>query len=160
MRILGVDPGYGIAGYGVIDVFGNRISHVAYGAITTPKKLVLPERLVLLFRDFENILEKYSPDLVAVERIYFVKSVTTALEVGHARGVILLASSMRGLKIFECSPQQVKIAVSGYGRASKRQVQEMVKRLLSLDEIPRPDDAADALAIAWCAALYGKEDPL
>jgi len=154
LKILGIDPGYGLTGYGVLEVSGNRISYVSHGSISTPKELELPDRLYILYRELERVFSDFSPDLVAVEKIYFVKSVTTALEVGHARGIVLLVAAERGLKVFECAPQQVKISVSGYGRAGKRQVQEMVRRLLGLEEVPKPDDAADALAIAWCAALY------
>ncbi len=153
---MGVDPGYGITGYGVLEVSGNRVSHIDHGIISTPKDLDLPKRLSILFEKFEKLLDEIKPDLVAVEKLYFVKNVTTALEVGHARGVILLSVARKGIEVFECAPQQVKISVSGYGLAKKRQVQEMVSRLLGLPEVPKPDDAADALAIAWCASLYGK----
>ena len=157
MRIVGIDPGYGLLGFGAVDVAGNRIEYVSHGHISTPKELDLPRRLLILQNELEKVLENLSPDLVAVEKIFFVKSVTTALEVGHARGIVLMEIARSGADFFECSPQQVKISVSGYGRARKRQVQEMIARLLNLSEMPRPDDAADALAIAWCAALYGRK---
>lgn len=157
MRILGVDPGYGLLGFGALDIDGNRIKYITHGHISTPKTLDLSKRLLILYEELEKILEDLSPDLVAVEKIFFVKSVTTALEVGHARGIVLMEAAKFGSEVFECSPQQVKISVSGYGRAKKRQVQEMVTRLLNLSEVPKPDDAADALAIAWCAALYGRK---
>ncbi len=152
---MGVDPGYGLLGFGAVDVDGNRIKYVTHGHISTPKGLDLSKRLLILYRELERVFEEISPDLVAVEKIFFVKSVTTALEVGHARGIVLMEAAKFGSRVFECSPQQVKLSVSGYGRAGKRQVQEMVMRLLNLPEMPKPDDAADALAIAWCAALYG-----
>ncbi len=157
MRILGVDPGYGILGYGAIDVQGNSIVYVSHGHISTPKECNLPRRLLILYEEFGKVLESFSPNLVAVEKLFFAKNVTTALEVGYARGIVLMEIAKHGMRIFECSPQQVKISVSGYGRARKRQVQDMIKRLLGLPEVPRPDDAADALAIAWCAALYGRK---
>ena len=158
MRILGVDPGYGILGFGAVDAEGNRIKYITHGHLTTPKGLDLSRRLLILYRGLEKIFNEISPDLVAVEKIFFVKSVTTALEVGHARGIVLLEAAKFDSRIFECSPQQVKLSVSGYGRAKKRQVQEMIMKLLNLSEIPKPDDAADALAIAWCAALYGGKE--
>ncbi len=152
--ILGVDPGYGILGYGLLSKVGNRIEYVHHGFVKTPKNLSLPERLLRLYTEFERVLDEYRPDEGAVEKLFFVKNVTNALEVGHARGVVLLQLARRRIPVYEYTPQQVKISVVGYGKASKRQVQEMVKRLLRLKDIPKPDDSADALAVAWCHALY------
>jgi len=160
LKILGVDPGYGLLGYGVIEKSGRNVTCVGYGAISTEKNLKLGERLKVIYKAFKEVLKQYEPDIAAVEKIYFVKSVTTALEVGHARGVILLALEQMEIPVVECSPQKVKIAVTGYGRAEKRQVQEMIRRLLGLKELPKPDDAADALAIAWCALSAGEGEAL
>lgn len=156
LRILGVDPGYGIVGIGIIEISGNRISHVFHGAIETSKDLPRGKRLKQIHEEFLRILEKFSPDECAMETLFFVKNVTTAIGVGEARGVILLALEEKGVPVFEYAPNEVKISLTGYGRASKRQVQENVKRFLGLSEIPRPDDAADALAIAWCHALQSR----
>ncbi len=154
MLILGVDPGYGILGYGLVMKKGNTVEYVHHGFIETPKNWPLPERLLKLSEEFKKILKEFKPDESAVEKIYFVKNVTNALEVGYARGIVLLELARTGIPVYEYTPQEVKLSVVGYGRARKRQVQEMIKRLLNLDEIPRPDDSADALAIAWCHALH------
>ncbi len=155
MVVLGVDPGFGRLGYGILEVSGSRLEHLTHGVIETEKGMPLPERLLSINEGFEKILKEFEPDIGVVEKIYFVKSVTTALEVAHARGVVLLSFAKFGVPVVECSPQEVKISVTGYGRASKRQVQEMIRRILKLDSIPKPDDAADALAIAICGSFRG-----
>lgn len=152
MRILGIDPGYAIVGYGVIDYAGNSFKVVEYGGITTDSKLELPERLLIIYNELSALIEKYRPDAMSVEELFFNNNAKTAINVGQARGVILLSAQIRGVEIFEYTPLQVKQAVVGYGRAEKNQVQQMVKMLLSLEKIPKPDDVADALAIAVCHA--------
>lgn len=153
MRILGLDPGYGIVGFGVVEKTGNRITHVAHGAITTAKGENFERRLGAIYDNLKRLLETYNPNLVAVESIYFYRNAKTAILVGEARGVILLAVEQAGLPIVEFTPYQVKQAVTGFGKADKLQIQRVVRLLLNLNEEPRPDDAADALAIAWCAAV-------
>ncbi len=150
MRILGIDPGYAIVGYGAIEHFEGKNRSLGYGAITTQAGIPLPDRLSEIYRDMLTLLELYRPEAVAVEELFFNTNVKTAIQVGHARGVILLACQQKNVPIFEYTPLQVKQAVVGYGRAEKKQVMEMTKILLGLNQIPRPDDAADALAIAIC----------
>lgn len=152
MRILGIDPGTAITGYGVLDQTGNRLSPQTVGVIRTPSDMDMPLRLTVIYRELGEIIEKYRPDAIAVEQLFFNKNVRTALSVGQARGVVLLTAAQANLAIAEYTPLQVKMAVVGYGGAEKKQVQEMVKVLLNLETIPRPDDAADALAIAICHA--------
>jgi len=152
MIILGVDPGIAILGYGIIKYEGNRFTPINYGAITTSSKLAMPKRLGILHEGLSEIINTYKPDAFAVEELFFNKNVKTALIVGHARGVILLTAYQFNIDIFEYTPLQVKQAVVGYGRAEKMQVQQMVKVLLNLNSIPKPDDVADALAIALCHA--------
>jgi crossover junction endodeoxyribonuclease RuvC len=152
MIILGIDPGIAILGYGVIRYEGNRFSPVKYGAVTTTPASPLPERLSLVYRGIIDLINEYKPDAFAVEELFFNKNVKTALTVGHARGVALLAAYETNLNIYEYTPLQVKQAIVGYGRAEKKQIQQMVKILLKLDSIPKPDDVADALAIAICHA--------
>lgn len=150
MIILGIDPGIAILGYGIVKYEGNKFTPINYGAITTDANTPMPERLGILHRGLGKLIEAYKPDAFAVEELFFNKNVKTALTIGHARGVILLTAHQYGLNIFEYTPLQVKQAVVGYGRAQKQQIQQMVKILLNLDDIPKPDDAADALAIAIC----------
>ncbi|MBC9785670.1 crossover junction endodeoxyribonuclease RuvC [Heliobacillus mobilis] len=152
MVILGIDPGTAICGYGLIEMCGNRLSAIAYGAIRTPAHTPLASRLLTIFNDLEAIIAEYKPELIAVEELFFSRNVTTALAVGHARGTVLLAAARAGLPVNEYKPAQVKQAVVGYGRAEKSQVQEMVRRLLALQDTPKPDDVADALAVAICCA--------
>lgn len=149
--ILGVDPGIADTGYGVISDDKGKVTCLAYGSIKTSSKDDLITRLNQLHLELDKVIKKYQPALVSVEELFFSKNVKTALTVGHARGVILLTIKQNNLPIFEFKPAQVKQAVSGYGAAKKDQVQKMVKTLLGLKEIPKPDDAADALAIAMCA---------
>lgn len=155
MRILGIDPGIAIVGWGVIDYSGSKFKTIAYGAITTPKEMTTPERLKRIFDELKDIIIKYAPEQVAVEELFFNTNITTGIRVGEARGVILLVSEMAHLKIFEYTPLQVKQAVVGYGRAEKKQVITMVTMLLGLSKPPKPDDTADALAIAVCHAHSG-----
>lgn len=150
MIILGIDPGLAIVGYGVIELLGNRHTVLDYGTIITDKDMYIPDRLKLIYDQLSLIINKYKPEDVAMEELFFNKNVKTAIKVGQARGSAILAAKNMGLNIFEYTPLQVKQAVVGYGRAEKKQVQEMVKILLNLKEIPKPDDAADALAIAIC----------
>lgn len=152
MRILGVDPGYAILGYGVIDVVGNKFSVVGYGAITTNPPMEMPERLEFLFDGLTEIIDKYKPDEAAIEELFFNSNAKTAILVGEARGVAVLACSKGNLRISEYTPLQIKQALVGYGRADKTQVQYMVKTMLNLKTVPKPDDTADALAAAICHA--------
>jgi crossover junction endodeoxyribonuclease RuvC len=148
--ILGIDPGTAITGYGVISEAGRGPRALAYGVIRTPANQELSRRLVTIYAALNELLDAHQPDAVAVEEVFFSKNARTALSVGHARGVVLLAAAHRGIPLFHYKPAQVKQAVTGYGGADKRQIQEMMRMLLALEEIPRPDDAADALAIALC----------
>ncbi len=151
-RVFGVDPGFGIVGYGVIDVYGRSESLVAYGAIRTSARDAIPKRIEKIYDELSKLLTEYEPNEAAVEELYFFRNVTTAISVGEARGVILLALEKFGIDIYEYTPMEVKLSVTSYGKATKRQVQEMVRIMLNMDDIPRPDDAADALAIALCHA--------
>ncbi|MCR2042517.1 crossover junction endodeoxyribonuclease RuvC [Anaerosalibacter massiliensis] len=150
MIILGIDPGIAIVGYGIVECKGNRFKALDYGAITTDANTPSPERIDIIYREMLSIIDKYNPVDLAIEELFFNKNVKTAIKVGQARGVEILAAVHKGLEIYEYTPLQVKQGVVGYGRADKRQVQEMVKMLLNLKKIPKPDDAADALAIALC----------
>ncbi|MFA5109161.1 MAG: crossover junction endodeoxyribonuclease RuvC [Patescibacteria group bacterium] len=149
--ILGIDPGIADTGYGVIKEEGAKLTCLAYGSVKTKAGLDLITRLETLHKELDRIIKKYRPDLAAVEQLFFNKNVRTALIVGQARGVALLTLKQNKLPVFEFTPAQVKCAVSAYGQASKLQVQKMVKLILNLKELPRPDDAADALAIAICS---------
>lgn len=149
--ILGIDPGIADTGFGVIKNENNKLTCLNYGTIKTPAGMPLSERLVILHDELTKIIKKYQPDIAAVEELFFAKNAKTALIVGAARGVILLTIKQSSAVFKEFTPLQVKQAISTYGRADKLQVQKMVKMLLNLDQIPRPDDAADALAIAICA---------
>jgi len=150
MLVLGIDPGTAITGYGLVKGEGDDLSLVAYGAITTSSDWPLPERLQRIYQELMALIEDRQPTAVAVEELFFSKNVRTALSVGQARGVTLLAAANAGLPIHEYTPLQVKQAIAGYGRATKDQVQQMVRMLLALDSVPQPDDAADAIAVAIC----------
>ena len=150
MRVLGIDPGTAITGYGVVEGDGDSLTLTTYGAITTPSDKPLAQRLQQIYRELRALVSEWQPETAAVEELFFSKNARTALAVGHARGVALLALIDAGLPIREYKPAEVKQAVAGYGNAPKQQVQGMVKLLLNLDGIPRPDDAADALAVAIC----------
>ncbi|MFI3250971.1 MAG: crossover junction endodeoxyribonuclease RuvC [Eubacteriales bacterium] len=150
MIILGIDPGVATIGFGIISSQKNVNKVLEYGVITTPAGISLSKRLLQISRDLESLITQFSPDQMAVEELFFSKNVTTGIAVAHGRGIVLLEGERQGLPIFEYTPNQVKQGVTGYGKAEKRQVMEMTKRLLNLKEIPRPDDAADALAVAIC----------
>lgn len=155
MRILGIDPGYAIVGYGVLEYDNTRFKVINYGAITTEPDTPFDKRLAEIYGDMCSILDMFKPDCVSIEKLYFNTNITTGIDVAHARGVTMLAAVQRGVPIFEYTPLQVKVAVTGYGRAEKHQVQEMIKNILRLKEVPKPDDTADALAIAICHGHTG-----
>ena len=150
MLILGIDPGTAITGYGLVRSDGDNLVLEDYGVITTLSGSPLPARLQRIYRELRALIEERSPMAVAVEEIFFSRNVRTALTVGQARGVVLLAAAEAGLAVHEYTPLQVKQAIVGYGRATKDQVQQMIKMLLGLETIPQPDDAADAIAVAIC----------
>lgn len=152
MRVLGIDPGIAIVGFGFVDKIGSKLVPVQYGCITTEARTAPEERLKQVYDSACELMDRYKPDTVAVEQLFFNRNVTTAFSVGQARGVIILAAAQRGLPIAEYTPMQVKQAIVGYGKAEKRQVQEMVRMFLKLSAIPKPDDVADALAVAICHA--------
>ncbi len=148
MRIIGIDPGTGILGFGVIDVSGGKTQLVDAGVIRTPVKEDDAVRLETIFQELTDIIVATKPQVMAVEKLFFLRNITTAMTVSQARGVVLLAARLNGLEIFEYTPLQIKQAITGYGKADKKQMQEMVRVLLKLKEVPKPDDAADALAAA------------
>ena len=152
MRILGIDPGYGITGFGLVEGERGRFRLVHCGAITTPAGMDFPARLEIIYRDMQQLLETAKPDEVAIEELFFGQNVTTGIGVAQSRGVILLAIQQAGLPVFSYKPAQVKQAVVGYGNATKHQVMDMTRRILNLAQMPKPDDAADAIAIALCHA--------
>ena len=152
MRILGIDPGYGITGFGVIEADRLNCALLRCGAITTPAGMDFSARLEIIYEDMRQLLTAAKPEAVAIEELFFGQNVTTGIGVAQSRGVILLAIRQAGLPVFQYKPSQVKQAVAGYGNATKHQVQEMTKRLLHLQQLPKPDDAADAIAIALCHA--------
>ncbi len=150
LLILGIDPGIAILGYGLVKYEANRFTVIDYGAITTDAGINMSARLTIIYDRLIDIIERYNPDAFAIEELFFNKNIKTALTVGHARGVAVLAGSKSGVQVYEYTPLQVKQAVVGYGRADKNQMQQMVKVILNLGEIPKPDDVADALAVAIC----------
>lgn len=150
MRILGIDPGTGIVGFGVIETDGHKHTLVDAGVIRTPAHQPLVERLDTIFHEIESLIKELKPTVMVVEELFFAKNVKTAISVSHARGVILLAGKKAGLEVAEYTPLQIKQAVTGYGRAEKQQIQEMVRIMLRLKVAPKPDDCADALAAAIC----------
>lgn len=152
MRILGIDPGYGITGFGLIEASRGSYRLIHCGAITTPPNTEFSWRLEVIYQDMVTLLQQAKPEAVAIEELFFGHNVTTGINVAQSRGVILLAVRQAGVPIFEYKPMQVKQAVVGYGNATKHQVQDMTKRLLHLSAVPKPDDAADAVAIALCHA--------
>lgn len=164
MRILGIDPGVAIVGFGILDCAGPSQRMIQYGAINTPAGMPLAARLTLIESDLTELIQHFHPDEMAIEELFFSKNITTGIAVAHARGVILCTAEKLRLPIYEYTPMQVKQAVVGYGLAEKKQVMDMTRRLLKLKAIPRPDDAADALAIAICHArsatsLLRRTDP-
>ena len=152
MRIIGVDPGLADTGYGVIEETGGALRIIEYSCISTPKEMPFPERLRAIHDEFAGVLAEWKPDSCAIEALYFAKNAKSAFQVGHARGVLILCASLAGVPVYEYTPIQVKQALVGVGRAEKSQVQYMVKMLLKLEEPPRPEHAADALAVAVCHA--------
>lgn len=155
LRILGIDPGYAIIGWGILDYEKNRFSVVDYGAITTPAGMPFSQRLECIDEEICYILKKYKPEALSMEKLYFTNNKTTGIDVAQARGVLLLECSKAGLEIHEYTPIQVKQGAVGYGKAEKKQVMEMTRIILGLPEIPKPDDTADALALAICHAHVG-----
>ena len=149
MRVLGIDPGTRITGYGIIEKSGSLLAHVENGCLTTRPRDSVPSRLEEIYRGILEVLEKFRPDVVAIEEAFFAKNVATSLRLGESRGVALLAASQKKLPIFEYAPREVKQAITGFGQATKEQVQEMVRRLLKLGEVAQ-EDASDALAVAIC----------
>lgn len=147
-RIIGIDPGTAIVGYGILDIIGSSIEVIDYGCITTDKHLKMEDRLIQIYQELNAIIIDYKPDEMAVEELFYFKNNKTVISVGQARGVIILTGRLNNLKISSYTPLQVKIGICGYGRAEKKQIQQMVKRILNLKEIPKPDDVADALGIA------------
>ena len=152
MIILGIDPGVATIGFGVIRAERGKNTLLRYGVITTPAGLPLSNRLLQISNDMEELIHTFHPDEMAVEELFFTKNITTGIAVAHGRGVILFAAEKCGIPLYEYTPSQVKLAVTGYGKAEKHQVMDMTKRILKLKAIPRPDDAADALALAVCHA--------
>ena len=154
MTILGIDPGIATVGFGVITAERGRLQPIRFGVVTTPAGQKLSHRLGQIFDDVTELIHTFKPDAVAVEELFFSKNITTGIPVAHGRGVILLATQRCGVPAYEYTPMQVKQAVCGYGGAQKKQVMEMVRRILNLNAVARPDDASDALALAICHAHY------
>ncbi|MCI5591508.1 MAG: crossover junction endodeoxyribonuclease RuvC [Oscillospiraceae bacterium] len=152
MRILGIDPGYAIVGYGVLDYRSNHFGIVDFGAITTPAGMDFGRRLEIIYDEMQVLIEKTKPEAMAIEKLFYNTNAKTVIDVGQARGVLLLAAQKNHLPVYEYTPLQVKQSVVGYGRAEKKQVQEMTRLMLHLDKVPKPDDTADALAMAICHA--------
>ena len=152
MIVLGIDPGTARTGYGIVAREGSQLTMIDYGCIETVNDRPLEARLLIIHEALTDLLDTHRPEAVGVERLFFNKNVQTAFAVGQARGVVLLAAAQHGLPLFEYGPHEVKLAVTGYGRAAKDQVQRMVQAVLAMSELPRPDDAADALAVAVCTA--------
>ena len=148
MKILGIDPGYAIIGWGVVQYVRGRFVPVAYGAITTPAGMEFTKRLEMIHNDMEEVCTRFTPDVLSIEKLYFTNNKTTGIEVAEARGIILLSAATHNIPVFEYTPMQVKSAVTGYGLAKKPQVMEMTRRRLGLEAVPKPDDTADALALA------------
>jgi crossover junction endodeoxyribonuclease RuvC len=156
MRIIGIDPGTGILGFGVIDAKGGKTQLVTAGVITTPAHTPLPDRLEEIYLELTNIIKETKPEIMAIEQLFFARNITTAMSVSHARGVAMLTGKQAKLKIEEYTPLQIKQTITGYGKADKKQVQEMVRIQLGLTEVPKPDDCADALAAAIMCAFVTK----
>ena len=156
MRILGIDPGTGICGFGVIDVVKNKPKLVDAGVISTPPHTPLPERLEDIYDSLNEIIKSTKPDVVSIEKLFFMQNITTGISVAEARGVCILVAKQHKLPIFEYSPNEIKKTMTGYGHADKKQMQEMVRMTLKLEQVPKPDDAADALAAALCHNLHSR----
>lgn len=155
MIILGIDPGYALTGYGIIQYEKNQFKVLDYGIITTKAKSYFPERLLVIERSLEKLIERFEPDVMAIEELFFSRNTTTAIGTAEARGVAIVTGARHKIPVFEYTPKQVKLAVTGYGVAEKAQVQEMVRTILNLNKIPKPDDVADAIAVAICHAHNG-----
>lgn len=152
MIILGIDPGYAIVGFGVLEYRGNRFRVIDFGAITTQAGMPFNRRLEIIYDELTAIIEKHKPEAMSVEKVFYNSNAKTVIDVSQARGVIMLAAQKSRLPVFEYTPLQVKQSVVGYGRADKKQIQEMIRRILGLEKVPKPDDTADALAMAICHA--------
>lgn len=150
MIALGIDPGTAIMGFGFVESYGSRLKPIAYGAVTTSPKARMQDRLMKLYDGLDSLIKEYKPDIIGIEQLFFQRNATTAIPVGQARGVVLLAAAKNNVDIAEFTPLQVKQAVTGYGKADKNQVIYMVSKILNLKEPPKPDDVADALAVAVC----------
>ncbi|MCI0577739.1 MAG: crossover junction endodeoxyribonuclease RuvC [Chloroflexi bacterium] len=160
MRILGLDPGTATVGYGIVEEDNGQVVAVGFGVITTSPEDATGRRLQIIYQELDQLLARYRPDAAAIEEVFFGRNITTAISVGQARGVLLLALANAGIPVAEYSPPKIKEAVSGYGKASKEQVQFMVQNMLALNEIPRPDDAADGLAVALTHYQYQRYESL
>ncbi|MCC6643936.1 crossover junction endodeoxyribonuclease RuvC [Candidatus Peregrinibacteria bacterium] len=160
MKILGIDPGYGTTGFGIIESDGNSFLPLEFGVITTKSGLPLATRIMETIIDLSKLIDEFHPDEIALEEIFFSKNVTTALQVAESRGAIIYELGRRKYQVSQYKPNQVKMAVCGFGNAPKIQIQQMVKLMLNLEQIPKPDDAADALAIAICHAVHHKNQKL
>ena len=156
MRILGIDPGYAIMGWGIIEKKGSSFIPVAYGALTTDKDMPMPDRLKHLYSGLMDIITEYQPEEMSIEQLYFNTNITTGIFVAQARGGAIIAASNCGLRIYEYTPLEIKMSLTGYGRADKTQMQQMVKTVLGLEKVPKPDDTADALAAAICHGYSGE----
>ena len=156
MIIIGIDPGLADMGFGIVKKTGDKLECLDYGVITTSPDKKTGQRLNKLFIEVSKLLTKYNPDILAVEKLFFFKNLKTALPVSEAKGVILLAGAKKKIKVQELTPLQVKMGVCGYGRADKKQVQRMIKEILNLEKIPKPDDAADALGVAVCCCYLNR----
>lgn len=152
MRILGIDPGYATIGFGILDAARGSVQLQQYGTITTPPELEFSQRLLVIYEDMNRLIDTVKPDCMAIEELFWGHNVTTGIGVSHGRGVILLAAAQRQLPVYEYTPMQIKQAVVGYGNATKLQVMDMTKRILKMEKVARPDDAADAIAVALCHA--------
>jgi crossover junction endodeoxyribonuclease RuvC len=159
LKILGIDPGYAIVGYGVVSYDGYQFKAVGYGAITTPSDMEFHRRLSTIYDDMLTIIDTYQPDCVGIEKLYFTNNHKTGIDVAQARGVTVLAISQRGVPFYEYTPLQIKQAITGYGQAEKRQVMEMTRNILKLKSVPKPDDTADALAVAICHGHFSRYQP-
>lgn len=148
MRILGIDPGTGVLGFGVIEVVKNQLKLITAGVVRTPAHTPLPDRLEDIFKSLNQIIDETKPTVMSIEKLFFSQNITTAISVSHARGVAMLCGQLHQLEVAEYTPLQIKQALTGYGRADKKQIQEVVRKMLKLKQVPKPDDAADALAAA------------
>lgn len=156
MRIIGIDPGTGITGFGIIEPVNQKYKLIDAGVIRTPAKTDDAERLMTIYENITELIKEFKPTVMSIEKLFFAKNVTTAMTVSQARGVVLLAAQQNGLEIFEYTPLQIKQAITGYGKADKPQMQEMVRILMNLKEVPKPDDCADAIAAAICHSMNDK----